>query len=182
MKEIETENIILRKFMKKDAKEAFENWAGIPSFADISDFAVHSNVEETEEIIEKGLGDSNADQYTMAIIFKDVNQLAGFIRISEISLKNKTCKINFLVGKKWTDAGKEDLYAEAIKKVTSLLIRDGFNVVTYVYKDISENNKRNISIIEKAGFEEEAVLHKRIIDLKTGEKKDKIFFSKIAEK
>ena len=72
MKEIETENIILRKFMKKDAKEAFENWAGVSSLADISDFAVHSNVEETEEIIEKGLVDSNADQYTMAIIFKDV--------------------------------------------------------------------------------------------------------------
>ena len=70
MKRIETEKILLREFKIDDAEEAFKNWAGIKRMADISDYKVHSSVEETRKMIEIGLGDGEEERYTVAIIFK----------------------------------------------------------------------------------------------------------------
>lgn len=52
MKRMETDNIILREFKTEDAEEAFENWAGFKKVADLSDFKVHSSVDETKKMIE----------------------------------------------------------------------------------------------------------------------------------
>ena len=41
IKRIETKNILLREFKTDDAKQAFDNWAGIKKIADLSDFKVH---------------------------------------------------------------------------------------------------------------------------------------------
>ena len=129
MKKIESENILLRKFQTEDAEEAFKNWAGIKEIADLSDYRVHTSVEETKQLIEVGLGDGEGERYTLAIIFKETEEVAGFIRIYEISTKNKTCKIEFVVGKKWINAGKERLYAEAINDIVFHLFEKDFDVV-----------------------------------------------------
>ncbi len=177
MKRIETENILLREFKIDDAEEAFKNWAGIKRMADMSDYKVHSSVEETRKMIEIGLGDGEEERYTVAIIFKKTEELAGFIRIYDISMKNKTCKIGFIVGEKWLNAGKEKLYSEAIRKMVSHLFEKGLEVISYEYYDTKEFCKINKEIIEDSGFEKEAVLHKRKIDSDTGKKCDKIIYA-----
>lgn len=177
MEKIETENIILREFEISDAEEAFKNWAGIKRLADMSDFKVHSSAEETREMIEMGLGDGEAERYTIAVIFKDTMELAGFIRIYEISLENKTCKIEFVVGKKWQEANKDEFYVEAINNIVFRLLRDGFDVVSYVHYNMHEDNDLKVRIIKEAGFEKEAVLHDRIVDKKTGKKYDKVVYT-----
>ena len=73
MKEIETDNILLREFKVEDAEVAFDNWAGIKRMADLSDFRVHLSVDETRQMIEVGLGDGEGEIYTVAIIFKETN-------------------------------------------------------------------------------------------------------------
>ena len=177
MEKIETDNILLRKFKIEDAKDAFDNWAGIKKVADLSDFRVHSSVDETRKMIEIGLGDGEGERYTIAIIFKETKEVAGFIRVYEISTKNKTCKIGFVVGKKWLNTGKENLYADAINNIASYLLNSGFDVVSYECNDGSEFYETNLKILEKTGFEKEAVLHKRIINTKTGEKSNKVIYS-----
>lgn len=177
MEKIETNNIVLREFEVADAEEAFKNWAGIKRLADMSDFKVHSNAEETREMIEMGLGDGEGERYTIAIIFKETMELAGFIRVYEISTENKTCKIEFVAGKKWYDANKDEFYVEAINNIVSRLLRDGFDVVSYVYCNIHDDKKLKTRIIEKAGFEKEAVLHNRIVDKSTGKKYDKVVYT-----
>lgn len=177
MEKIETDNIVLREFKVDDAEEAYQNWAGIKRLADMSDFKVHSSAEETREMIEMGLGDGEGERYTVAVIFKETMELAGFIRIYEISLENKTCKIEFIVGKKWRDAGKEDWFVEAIDNIVSRLFRDGFDVVSYVFYNTEEKGTLAIRIIEKVGFEKEAVLRDRLIDKTTGRKCDKVVYS-----
>ena len=107
IKRIETKNILLREFKTDDAKQAFDNWAGIKKIADLSDFKVHLSVGETKQMIEIWLGDDEGERYTLAIIFKETEEVAGFIRIYDISKKNRTCKIELIVGKKWLNAGKE---------------------------------------------------------------------------
>lgn len=94
-----------------------------------------------------------------------------------MSLKNKTCKIRFIVGKKWLNSGKERLYAEAINNIASYLLKNGYDVVSYECNDGSEFYKTNLKILEYTSFEKEAVLHKRIINENTGEKSNPIIYS-----
>lgn len=177
MKRIETNNILLRKFEIEDAKEAFDNWAGIKKIADLSDFRVHASVDETKQMIEIGLGDGEGERYTLAIIFKETEEVAGFIRIYDMSTKNKTCKLGFVVGKKWLNAGKEKLYAEAINNISSYLLDNGFDVISCECSDGSEFYKIKVKILEDTDFEKEAVLHQRIINEVTGEEHNKIIYS-----
>ena len=128
-------------------------------------------------MIEIWLGDGEGERYTIAIIFKETEEVAGFIRIYDMSLKNKTCKIRFIVGKKWLNSGKERLYAEAINNIASYLLKNGYDVVSYECNDGSEFYKTNLKILEYTSFEKEAVLHKRIINENTGEKSNPIIYS-----
>ena len=109
-------------------------------------------MDETKQLIEIGLGDGEGERYTLAIIFKETEEVAGFIRIYDISKKNRTCENESVVGKKWKNAEKEELYAEAIN-----------NIASY--------------ILENTEFKKEAVLHKRIINEETGKKSNKIIYS-----
>ena len=177
MEKIETDNVVLRAFEISDAKEAFDNWAGIKKIADFSDFRVHSSAEETKKMIEIGLGDGEGERYTIAIIFKETKEVAGFIRIYDICTKNKTCKIEFVVGKKWLNAGKEKLYAEAINSMSDYILKNGFDVISYECSDGSEFYKTDVKILENTDFKKEAVLHKRIINAETGEKSNEVIYS-----
>ena len=94
MKKLETERLILRKFEVEDAQQAYNNWAGVEKIADMSDFRVHSSVNETREIIQIGLGDEE-ESATWAIELKETNDLVGYIRAYEASITNKTCKISW---------------------------------------------------------------------------------------
>ena len=162
MKKIESENILLRKFQTEDAEEAFKNWAGIKEIADLSDYRVHTSAEETKQMIEIGLGDGKGERYTLAIIFKGTEEVAGFIRIYDISSKNKTCKIEFVV---------------AINDIVSHLFEKGFDVISYECCDGSELYKINEKVLEYTDFEKEAILHNRIVNEKTGEKNNKVIYS-----
>lgn len=134
-------------------------------------------MDETKQLIEIGLGDGEGERYTLAIIFKETEEVAGFIRIYDISKKNRTCEIEFIVGKKWKNAGKEELYAEAINNIASYILENGFDVITYECCDGSELYDINVKILENTEFKKEAVLHKRIINEETGKKSNKIIYS-----
>jgi len=149
VEKIETENIILREFEISDAEEAFKNWAGIKRLADMSDFKVHSSAEETREMIEMGLGDGEGERYTIAVIFKDTMELAGFIRIYEISLENKTCKIEFVVGKKWQEANKDEFYVEAINNIVKFVLEEENLKILEEHTNISEKEKIEIRTLKK---------------------------------
>ena len=60
-------------------------------------------------MIEIGLGDGEGERYTIAIIFKEIDEVTGFIRVYDISTKNKTCKIRFVVGKKVVEYRKRKI-------------------------------------------------------------------------
>ena len=172
MKELETERLILRKFEIEDAEQAYNNWAGVEKIAEMSDFKVHSSVNETREIIEIGLGDEE-ESATWAIELKENHDLVGYIRVYEVSIANKICKISWEIEYKWLGQG---ISIEAMKSVIEHLIIDkDFNVVTYEY--YSNMDTINKPILEDIGMKKEAVLQERKIDAKTGKKLDKIIYS-----
>ena len=176
MKKLETERLILRKFEIEDAEQAYNNWAGVKKIADMSDFKVHSSVNETREIIEMGLGDEE-ESATWAIELKETHELVGYIRIYEASTINKTCKTNWAIGYKWLGQGISN---EAMKSVIEYLIMEkGYNVIVYEYYSNIDSICK--PILEDIGMKREAVLKERKINSKTGEKLDKIIYSILKE-
>lgn len=173
MKSLETEELILRKFDEKDAEAAYKNWAGIKELADISDFSVHANIEETRKIIRIGLGENNEDTYAWAIELKDSKELVGFVRIYEICRKNKKCKIIWTLGYKWWHKGISN---KAIREITRYLFEEeGFNIV--VAEHYSDMEELRSPILKDAGMVKEATLKARKVDTKTGKILDKIIYS-----
>lgn len=176
MQNLETADLILRKFDEKDAKEAYENWAGIKELADISDFSVHSNIEETKKIIQKGLGEINDDTYTWAIELKNTKELVGFVRLYEVCKENKRCKIIWTLGYKWWHKGISN---QAIKEIIRYLFEEeGFNVV--VAEHYSDMEKLRSPILKEAGMKKEATLKARKVDSKTGKILDKVIYSALS--
>ena len=105
------------------------------------------------------------------------DEVTGFIRVYDISTKNKTCKIRFVVGKRLLNTGKEKLYAEAINNIAFYLLNNGFDIVSYECNDGSEFYKTNVKILDGTNFKKEAILHQRIVDEETGEKSNKVIYS-----
>lgn len=173
MKNLETADLVLRRFDKKDAKEAYENWASVKKLADISDFSVHSNIEETKKIIQIGLGETDDDTYTWAIELKATKELVGFVRIYEVSKENKKCKIIWTLGYKWWHKGISN---KAIKEIIKYLFEEeGFNVV--VAEHYSDMEELRSPVLKDAGMLKEATLKARKVDSKTGKILDKIIYS-----
>lgn len=171
MKKIETKNVILREFVIEDAKKAYKNWAGVEEIAEKTDFCVHSSVEETKEIIKRGLGGENEDVCTWAIVLKENMEPIGFIRIYEISENNKTCKLTWAIGKKWW--GKE-ISEEAIKEIINYCFEEKkMNVISSTY--YSNIEELRSPILEKVGMKREAVLKNRKIE--DGKFLNKIIYS-----
>lgn len=173
MKNLETAELILRKFEERDAKEAYENWASVKELADISDFSVHSNIEETKKIIQIGLGEIDDDTYTWAIELKATKELVGFVRLYEVCKENKKCKIIWTLGYKWWHKGISN---QAIKEIIKYLFEEeGFNVVVAEHYSDMENLRS--PILKDVGMEKEATLKARKVDRKTGKILDKIIYS-----
>ena len=173
MENLETQRLWIRKFKLEDAEEAYKNWAGVKEIADMTDFTVHSNIEETKRIIQNGLGEDNSDTYTWAIVLKDTFKPIGFIRLYEISRKNKNCKIIWAVGKKWWNLG---ISVEALKEVIRYLLEEqGFNIIISEY--YSDIEKIKSDILKQVGMIEEARLKARKIDESTGKIYEKIIYS-----
>lgn len=173
MKNLETADLVLRKFEEKDAKDAYENWASVKELADISDFSVHSNIEETKKIIQIGLGEINDDTYTWAIELKATKELVGFVRLYEVCKENKKCKIIWTLGYKWWQKGISN---QAIKEIIKYLFEEeGFNIV--VAEHYSNIDDLRSPILKNVGMEKEAVLKARKVDTKTGKVLDKIIYS-----
>ena len=173
MKNLETADLVLRRFEERDAKEAYENWASVKELADISDFSVHSNVEETKKIIQIGLGEPDDDTYTWAIELKNTKELVGFVRLYEVSKENKKCKIIWALGYKWWHKGISN---QAIKEIIKYLFNEqGFNLV--VAEHYSNTEDLRSPILKDVGMEKEATLKARKVDSKTGKVLDKIIYS-----
>lgn len=67
---------------------------------------------------------------------------------------------------------KKKLYAKVINNITSYILESGFDVITYECWDGTELYNINVKVLENTEFKKKAVLHKRIINGETGEKKN----------
>ena len=134
---IETDRLILRKYVNEDAVALFKNWASDKEVTKYLTWPTHSSQEISQGIIEDWVNQySNESYYHWAIVLKDNgNEPIGDIAVVGMKENISMVHIGYCIGRTWWNKG---VTSEALKAVMDLL----FDVVD-VNRIESRHDPRN---------------------------------------
>lgn len=147
MKNLETERLILRKIVKEDTEDIFNNWAKDPEVVRYLTWTNHKTVEDTKLIVDKWLEDyQSKDTYRWIVILKAYDIAIGMIDVVAFNKKDKRAEIGYCYGKKYWGNG----YAtEALREVINYLKNTDIELITANH---SIYNPQSGKVMEKAGM------------------------------
>ena len=155
-KTIETERLILRKFVIEDADEMYNNWASDAEVTKYLTWPVHSDIEVTQNILGDWINNYNNDYYfNWAIVFKQTNEVVGNISVVKFNKDILAVEIGYCLSRKlWGN----NIMPEALKAIIDYLFNDvGINRIAACH-DI--NNPNSGKVMKKAGMKYEGTLRK----------------------
>ena len=146
---LQTERLILRRFVESDAEAMFQNWASSDENLTYVTWDLHSNVEITQNSIRNWVASyTNPNYYKWAICPKEnPEQVIGDISIVEMDENDSSCEIGYVLGKKYWGHG---MMTEALKTVLDFCFTQaGFQKVKARYASLNPASGR---VMEKAGM------------------------------
>ena len=146
---LQTDRLILRRFVESDAEAMFQNWASSAENLTYVTWDPHPDVEVTRNSIRNWVASyTNPNYYKWAICLKEKpEQVIGDISIVEIHEKDLSCEIGYVLGKAYWGCG---MMTEALKAVLGFcFIQAGFQKVRARYASLNPASGR---VMEKAGM------------------------------
>ena len=146
---LQTDRLILRRFVESDAEAMFQNWASSAENLTYVTWDPHSDVEVTRHSIHNWVASYvNPNYYKWAICLKEKpEQVIGDISIVEIHEEDLSCEIGYVLGKNYWGRG---VMAEALKAVLDFCFTQaGFQKVRARYVSLNPASGR---VMEKAGM------------------------------
>ena len=146
---LQTDRLILRRFVESDAEAMFQNWASSAENLTYVTWDPHSDIEVTRNSICNWVASySNPNYYKWAICFKEnPGQVIGDISIVEMDENDSSCEIGYILGKAYWRRG---IMTEALKAVLDFcLTQAGFQKVRARYASLNPASGR---VMEKAGM------------------------------
>ena len=134
---IETERLILRRFVETDAQAMFDNWASHSENLTYVMWNPHLNVEQTRNSIANWVKSyDNPNYYKWAICLKDnPDYVIGDISLVSVDETNSSCEIGYILGMDYWGRG---LVTEALKAVLSYSLDEiGFEQVNACYVSLN---------------------------------------------
>lgn len=114
-KTIETERLILRRYVVEDAEDMFKNWASDPEVTKYLTWPAHSDIGITEFVVSDWVKSyEKEDFYNWAIELKEIGKVIG--NISSVNNNEEIDKVHigYCMGKAWWNKG---IMSEALKAV-----------------------------------------------------------------
>ena len=107
-KHFKTNNVIVRRFEMKDAKQAYLNLDeedNLNNIGKAGDYQrkILDGIEKTKMIIKSAINEYYTDEPIWAVEDKVGKNLVGSIRVSNYSPKNKMCNISWMMSYKYWD-------------------------------------------------------------------------------
>lgn len=146
---LQTERLILRRFVDSDAEAMFQNWASSAENLTYVTWDPHPDVEVTRNSIRNWVGSyTNPNYYKWAICLKEnPKQVIGDISIVEMNENDSSCEIGYVLGKDYWGRG---IMTEALKAVLDFCFTQaGFQKVRARYASLNPASGR---VMEKAGM------------------------------
>lgn len=155
-KEIETDRLVLRRFVNEDAKIIFKNYANDDETTKYLTWSSHREVSVTQAILAtwvEGYGDLS--QYKWAITLKEnpseaIGDITASVSPNYASID--ACEIGYVLSRKHWGKG---YMSEAMEAVTNYLLKEaGFNRVIARH-DVA--NPASGKVMQKAGLQFEGI-------------------------
>ena len=146
---LQTDRLILRRFVESDAEAMFENWASSAENLVYVTWDPHPDVEVTRNSIRNWVASyTNPNYYKWAICLKeDPDYVIGDISIIEMDEIDSSCEIGYILGKNYWGRG---MMTEALKAVLDFCFTQaGFQKVRARYASLNLASGR---VMEKAGM------------------------------
>lgn len=152
---LETDRLILRRFVTEDAHAMYRNWASDDEVTKYLMWPAHSSTEVSKSILGEWVDSySNESYYQWAIVLKDNgDEPIGSIGVVEKNENTSMVHIGYSIGRTWWHKG---ITSEALKAVMDFL----FDTVG-VNRIESRHDPRNPysgKVMEKCGMKYEGTL------------------------
>ncbi|MBE6050366.1 MAG: GNAT family N-acetyltransferase [Clostridium sp.] len=154
-KPIETDRLILRRFVKEDYEAMYNNWASDPEVTKYLMWPTHEKKEISASVTNEWVESYNRkDFYQWAIVFKeDNNNLVGAISVVDINEYVEKMHIGYCIGRKWWHKG---ITSEALRGVINFLFKEV--KVKRIEARHDPRNPNSGGVMKKCGMKYEGTL------------------------
>ena len=151
---LETERLILRRFVIEDAAAMYKNWAADDDVTKYLSWPSHTSQEISENLITDWVKKYSDEKfYQWAIVLKTAVEPIGSITVVSMKEDISMVHIGYCIGKKWWHQG---ITSEALKVVIDFLFDEvGANRIES-YHD--PNNPNSGGVMKKCGMKYEGTL------------------------
>ena len=146
---LQTDRLILRRFVESDAEAMFQNWASSAENLTYVTWDPHPDVEVTRNSIRNWIAYyTNPNYYKWAICLKEnPEQVIGDISIVEMHEEDLSCEIGYVLGKEYWGY---DMMTEVLKAVLDCCFTQaGFQKARARYASLNPASGR---VMDKAGM------------------------------
>lgn len=152
---LETERLILRRFVSEDADAMYKNWASDSEVTKYLTWPTHSSVDVSKYITDDWVNSySNEKYYQWAIVLKENGDVPiGSISAVDMNEDISMVHIGYCIGRKWWN---QRITSEAMKAVMNFFFEEiGVNRIEARYDPRNINSGK---VMEKCGMKYEGTL------------------------
>ena len=152
---LETDRLILRRFVNEDAAAMYKNWASDSEVTKFLMWQPHSSQEVSQGVTEDWVNlYTNENFYNWAIVLKDNgDEPIGNIAVVDIKENISTVHIGYCIGKAWWHRG---IMSEALKAVMEFLFDEVD--VNRIESRHDPRNPNSGKVMKKCGMKYEGTL------------------------
>lgn len=145
---LETERLILRKFVVDDADDMFNNWASSETVTKFMTWQAHTSVDDTRDYIKYLCSEyENDNAYHWCIVSKESGQAIGSISVVFIKDDIKSAEVGYCLSEQYWHKG---IMSESLKRVIEFLFNEvGLNRIE-AHHDV--NNPNSGGVMKKCGM------------------------------
>ena len=154
-KTIETERLILRRYVVEDAEDMYRNWAGDPEVTKFLSWPTHPNAEFSRKLLEKWVSYYDEGRtYNWGITLKGDDHVIGNIAVVEREERTRSYELGYVLGRAFWGRG---IMPEALKAVIAYLFQ-GEKDLNRIIATHDVRNMKSGRVMQKAGMHFDGVL------------------------
>lgn len=150
---IETERLLLRKFVINDANNMYKNWASDNDVTKFLTWPTHSNVDISKSVLESWVEEAISDKnYQWCIELKSTKEAIGSIAVVHLMENIRAVEIGYCIGKEFWNQG---LMPEAFQAIIQYFFREV--QVNRIEARHDTNNPASGKVMIKCGLQFEGI-------------------------
>lgn len=152
---LETERLILRRFISEDVVAMYKNWASDSEVTKYLTWPTHSSVDISQFVVDDWVNSySNEKYYQWAIVLKENgDEPIGSISVVEIKEELSIVQIGYCIGRNWWNKG---ITSEALKLLMKFFFEEvGVNRIEARHDPRNPNSGK---VMQKCGMKYEGTM------------------------